>query len=368
MRLFQDDPVVSERAPVSSVRQVAKEAQVSPATVSRALNNPAIVSRELRHRVMTAVQRVGYEVPAKQVRYDRIGMVYTGMPVHSEFGGFDAAIVSGTALAAIEDRFDAVVISLEAQKPEGCTYTEFFRDLGIRGVVIRNNAEDRSPCVQIAEEGFPMVVIGDHFDEPAVNSVSYDSTDDSRRAVQHLIDLGHRRIALCVHMVHDSDHDDRRRAYAEALADNGIEQDPELTIEVIADADGGAAAVNRLLSLPEPPTAIFFTDPLSTAGGIRRALEIGVKLPDELSIVGFDDGRLRKLTYPPYTAVCQDASRLARIGTKWLTATLRGTGTPGPIRLRNRTFFEVNGTTDAAPARAVRVSPGGTRLDTGRRP
>ncbi|MEM1331729.1 MAG: LacI family DNA-binding transcriptional regulator [Planctomycetota bacterium] len=347
---------------MSSVRQVAKEARVSPATVSRTLNNPAIVSRELRDRVMSAVQRVGYEVPTRTVQLDRIGVVYTGMPVHSEFGGFDAAILSAAAQASIEDRYDSVIVSLEAQKTEGTSYTEFFKSLGIRGAVIRSNAEDRSACEQIAEEGFPAVVIGDHFDNPAVNFVSYDSTDDSKRAVQHLIDLGHRRIALCVHVVHDSDHDERRNAYLEVLADRGIEHDPELTIEVVADADGGAAAVSRLLSLPEPPTAVFFTDPLSTAGGIRRALEIGVKIPEELSIVGFDDGALRKLTYPPYTAVCQDASRLARIATKWLTAKLRGTASSADLRLRNRTFFEVNRTTDAAPERAVRVSPGGTRL------
>ncbi|MEM9064041.1 MAG: LacI family DNA-binding transcriptional regulator [Planctomycetota bacterium] len=345
-----------------SVRDVARHADVSPATVSRVLNKPGMVSAELRDRVLRAVRATGYSPPERPVSNDHLGLVYTGGPVTAEFGGFDAAVVSGSAQAALEERFDVIVTGLDSLGPPLTTYTDLFRTIGIRGAVIRTMGEGRELCEAIAEEGFPAVVIGDRFDNPAVNYVCYDSVADSRRAVSHLADLGHKRIAMCIHMVRDSDHDDRRQAYRDALEAKGLEYDPELTVEVIADSNGGATAVNRLLSMASPPTAIFFTDPLSTVGGIRRTLEIGLEIPRDLSIVGFDDGHLRKLTYPPFTAVCQDSSRLATIATKWLAQQLRMGENVGTLRLTNETFFEVNRTTDVPPAQPVRVSPSGQRL------
>src|SRR5262249_51711542 len=156
---------------------------------------------------------------------------------------------------------------------------------GVRGVILRTVTRSRHICRAIAEEGFPHVVVADHFEHPGVNYVRFDSREDSRRAVEHLISLGHRRIALAMHAVADSDHEARPRGYHEATAAGGLEYDPELVVSMLADLDGGKSTINRLMSSPNPPTAIYFTDPLACAGALGRAHEIGLHIPNDLSIV-----------------------------------------------------------------------------------
>ena len=350
-----------------SVREIAAQAQVSPATVSRALNQTGPVSVGVRQRVLTAARELGYRGKAREQRTARIAVAYPHLPVLAEFGGFDAALLSGIARGSAEERFDVSLIDIAATKRRGESYSQYFERHGVQGVAVRGHGDSRQICEDIAAEGFPSIVLADCFENPAVNYITYDSENDSRRAIEHLISLGHRRIGLCVHMVRDSDHDDRRRAYENTLAAHGIEIDPELIVEVIADAEGGTSAFNRLMGLPQPPTAIFFTDPLATVGGLRRALETGVCVPDELSIVGFDDGDLRKITHPMYTAVCQDAIRMGRLAAKWLSAKVRDQSTPA-MRNHQSVYFEINRTTGLVPAEAVRLSPQGQRLKTGSAP
>jgi DNA-binding LacI/PurR family transcriptional regulator len=215
-------------------------------------------------------------------------------------------------------------------------------------------------CAAIASEGFPMVVVADRFDQENVNFISYHSGEGSRKAVEHLIHLGHRRIALAMHVERDSDHADRYDAYKDVLLTNGIQPDADLVVPVIADINGGIAAMNRLMSLPNPPTAIYFTDPLTTDGAMRRAYAMGLKVPEDLSIVGFDDGDMRMRVYPALTAVCQNASNLGYEAALWMTRRIMGSNEP--IRKVAHTFFEVNQTTGLPPKQPVRVLPDGTRM------
>lgn len=145
-----------------------------------------------------------------------------------------------------------------------------------------------------------------------------------------------------------------------------MDVDPNLIIAISAEVGGGAAALNRLLSMPEPPTAIFFTDPALTVGALRRALEVGIRVPDELSIVGVDDERLRKMTHPVYTAVCQNAAELGQQAGRWLCRQLgQSTGRDRKstsLRLEIEGFLEINQTTGRPPAVPVRVTPTGQRI------
>jgi len=347
---------------VATLRDIARNAGVSVATVSRALNHDAAVSDALRDRVLTEAQRVGYSLPAADRRTTRIALAYPGSPVRLEFGSFDASIVSGVVAGAGADRFEVSILDIASLRGENESYTQMFRRIGIAGVVLRTYADKREVCEAIADEGFPSVVVADRFEHPGVNYVAYDSAADTRLAVEHLANLGHQRIGLVVHAVMDSDHADRRKAYEDVLRETSRGVADELIVEVVADVDGGASAMSRLLSLPKPPTAVLFTDPLSTIGGLRRALELGLRVPDELSIVGFDDGAMRRLTHPVYTAVCQDSWTLAFDATRWLTGELRKRE-GRPLRELKRTYFEVNGTTCAPPLKPVRVSPHGRRME-----
>jgi LacI family transcriptional regulator len=349
----------------ATVRGIAIALGVSPATVSRSLNNSPDVSEILREKVIAEARRLGYEPPRKGTRTGRIGILFLNETSGPKFSGYDAVIWGGVTRAAMALKFDVCVIDPLDRKPnEG--FGAFVARKGVEGLVLRVDAETRHVCPAIAATGVPHVVVADRFDDERVNYVCCNSARPSRAVVEHLLHLGHRRIAVCHNTVLDTDHRDRIEAYRAALLEAGINADPDLIIAISAEIGGGAAAFNRLMSLPEPPTAIFFTDPALTVGALRRALEVGIHVPDELSIVGMDDERLRKMTHPVYTAVCQNAAELGQQAGRWLCRQLTQHSNrdrkAAALRLEIEGFLEINQTTGPPPAVPVRVTPTGQRI------
>jgi DNA-binding LacI/PurR family transcriptional regulator len=340
----------------TSVRQLAKASGVSPATVSRVLNNQPGTSAVARDRVLAALSERGFNLAANRKQASTlVGLAYTSEDVGAQLGGFDATLIAGIMRGLREHKFDLAIIDLLRDKTADETYSQLLVRKGIRGLILRVRPESRAIAVSIAAEGFPLIVVGEHYDEPEVNFIRCQSGPDSRRAIEYLINLGHRRIALGIHHVMNEDHRDRLQGYRDALEAAGIGFDPNLVIPLISDVAGGAAAINQLVSLPEPPTAIYFTNPLSTLGGLRRAHEMGIAIPRELSIIGFDDSRVRDMAYPRFTAVCQDAEKLGMEAALWLTRRLVGVG-PTTCRQTLGTIFEVNHTT-MQPRQEVQFSP-----------
>jgi DNA-binding LacI/PurR family transcriptional regulator len=332
--------------------------RVSVATVSRALNNHPEINCQTRDRVLKAANEIGYHRTVGKRVTTNVGLVFTS---NAEFTEFDGLLLAGMIRGVAEQRFDVTIVNLERDKAGGETHTQFFMRKGIRGAVLRTVTHSRRTCEAIAEEGFPAVVVAERFDNPSVNCIYTDSAPDSRRAVDHLIHLGHRRIAFTMNNIADRDHADRHNGYRQALEAAGIEYEPELVISVPADLGGGKASLNRLMSLPHPPTAIYYADPLACVGGMTRAYEIGLEIPGSLSIVGFDDADIRFRVWPMLTAVCQDAHQLGFEAALWLTRKLSDPRQP-PMRKQAATFFEVHGTTGLPPKNPIRVLPDGSRI------
>ena len=350
-----------------SVRQIASQARVSVATVSRALNNHPNVDPDTRRRVIEAAESVGYPkaIASRAGQTNVIALAYAGELVRADYGGFDAAMQAGILRGLNEHRFDLRLVALHRDAGPGETYARVLERKMIGGTILRVFEDSRQVAGQIAESGQPCVVIADRFpDQPAVNFICCESRADSRRAIQHLIDLGHRRIALGVHSIRDTDHVDRRAGYEDALKENGIPLDPSIEVEIVASTEGGAGLITRLMSMPKPPTAVFFTDPLATVGALRRCLELGVRVPQDLSIVGFDDSDVRKHTYPTCTSVVQDAEMLGFEAARWLTRRLIHPGDENlkSLRVVRTTRLEIKQTTGRPSADPVRVLPDGSRV------
>ncbi len=344
-----------------SIRTVAKEAGVSIATVSRVLNSHASVGQEVRTRVLAQANRLGY-VPAVGKRTTAyLAFAFTGPASFSS--PYDAMLMAGISEAMDETDYDLVVLNPQRDKKPTETFSQFFMRKGIRGVILRTTAGTRSVCHAIAEEGFPSIVVGSRFEQPGVQYVYGDSLPTSNQAVEHLLSLGHTRIGITLSLVEDSDHADRLEGYRQALAEAGIESDPALMYRVPAQKPDGAQLLKRILSGPLPPTALFITDPAVVIGVVNQAHRMGVVIPDELSIIGLDDGNDRYDVYPQLTAVCQDASQL---GYEAFAALAQQVGSVdrdrAPVRLTIPTWLEVHDTTAPPPDCPVRVLPDGTRV------
>ena len=187
-----------------------------------------------------------------------------------------------------------------------------------------------------------------------------DSRPTSHQVVEHLISLGHRRIAIVISHVPDHDHQDRLLGYQQALREHSIEIDPKLVHRVWAMRPT-AQVIRSLMSLPDRPTAIFVADPLVAVGAINQAHEMGVKIPDDVSIVGFDDADTRNNVYPKMSAICQDARQLGHEAAKALAERLTE-NLSAPIQMAYPTWMELHDTVGQPPAVAVRVLPDGLRL------
>jgi hypothetical protein len=340
-----------------SVRAIAAQLNVSAATVSRVLNNHPNVEESTRQRVLARINATGYVPRVGRRVTNVIALAYPDEPVRSGYGSFEPSLLSGVMRGLQEQHYDLKLLSIRRDKSPDETYTQFFLRKGIQGVILRCVHLTSEMITQIAREGFPSVVVAARFEAPEVNFIHADSYPSSRRAVEHLLGLGHRRIVLAIHNVSDTDHADRRRAYEDSLAAGDVPSDQSLIMQLRDSLSSGEQVVDAILAMPDRPTAVFATNPMTALGIMRRAQERGVAIPGELSVVGVDDSDVRMHVWPRLTAITQDASTIGYEAAAWLT---RVVSQDEPVRQCRRTIpttFEVNGTTAAPPADMLSARP-----------
>ncbi|MEM1107328.1 MAG: LacI family DNA-binding transcriptional regulator [Planctomycetota bacterium] len=332
---------------MSSVRQIAREAGVSITTVSRVLNNHPRVSQKSREKVLAAANQARYVAPVSKRSTSNIALIYTG---ESSLGSpFDSQVMWGMSAGMEEYNYDLMVLDAKRSLRSGETFSQMFMRKGVRGAVLRTTLSTRHTCLAIADEGFPAVVIGDRFEHPSVRFIYSDSREPSREAVEHLIALGHQRIAICLNVIDDSDHADRLSGYEQAMNEHGLAIDRNLVIRAHANRAGGSQLIRRIASMADRPTALFVTDPATAAGAFKEARSAGLSIPNDLSIVGFDDGDLRFDLCPEMTAVCQDTGAIGREAMIALHEVIEnGPGETLPVRKAHRAWLELHQST-AAP-------------------
>ncbi len=349
---------------MSTVRQIAEHTGLSAATVSRALNSHPDVNEQTRARVFRAANRAGYGRMASKTRPACCSIAFALVGDFYFMSEYDAELLIGIRRGLNESKLDVTLIDVLRDKLPEETYTQFFQRRGVQGAIVRTDGRFRRVCEEIAAEGFPLVVVAERFEggESSPAYVVCDSRPSSQQATEHLIEMGHRRIALITVDAPDADHLDREAGFRAALSDAGIQPDPRLRLAVTPELKSGAAAVNQLLSLAQPPTAIFAANPHPSLGALRRLHELNVKVPDELSFVGFDDNGSRHRVFPTFTAVCQDTQKVGYESALWLMNRIDDRASESLQHVLSASF-EVNRSTGIAPTEAVRILPNGTRVN-----
>jgi DNA-binding LacI/PurR family transcriptional regulator len=259
---------------------------------------------------------------------------------------FDAALVDGVFAGLDGSGADLVILSARRSRRPGETLAQMLARKGLRGALLRTTTATQELCREATAGGAAVVVVGSRPDDPSLSCIYTESGPASREAVDHLLGLGHRGIAFGVHVVDDSDHADRLAGYRDALAAKGVAFDESLVILATADRYGGMQVVRRVASMSPRPTAVYLADPLMAVGALEEARRAGLRVPGDLSLVGFDDGDLRLSMVPHLTAVCQDTVGLGRAAAERLLALLSDPArTPRRSPLRCR--FEIHETTSA---------------------
>jgi DNA-binding LacI/PurR family transcriptional regulator len=348
---------------VSTVRDIAASAGVSPATVSRSLNNPEVVSRSVRERVLREAERLGYrQSPQQKPGMRSIGLLYFDETPGGQYVGYDAVIWAGVIRAAQTMKMNVVALD-PLSRHDDESFSQFAERMGVDGLVIRVDEQSRHLCTQVARDGVPHIVVADRFENATINYIQCDSRDASTAAIRHLIELGHTTIGICHNVVTDTDHQDRIDGYETALKEAGIKADPRLRVPASPSLDGGTAALTQFLAMANPPTAIFAADPMLAIGITRRAHELKLLVPEEMSVVGVDDGEMRRISLPCYTAIRQDASEIGFRAGQWLCREIRDdVAAGGKLQLRLEAFLEINQSTAPPPKNPVRITPNGQRV------
>ncbi|MDA3874650.1 MAG: LacI family DNA-binding transcriptional regulator [Kiritimatiellae bacterium] len=331
---------------MTSMRNVAKKLNVSTTTVSRALNNHPGISDATRALVVETARNMGYDKRVGLRNSSYVGFIYPPDSFETTLGMYHAALFGGALSSLSSQGYDFALVDMVRDKAQNQSYSQFFAQKELKGVLIQSRPEDMHIVKEIADEDFPMVLVASHApnsDHP-IHWVSCESREPTRQAVQYLVELGHRRIGYVTGNWHATDLDDRLLGYQDGLADAGLDQDPGLIFPIAPSISAGMSVIKRISTYPNPPTAVMFATQYNTLGAIRACRELNIKIPEDLSIVGFDDYQTRFQSNPIYTSVCQDAYRLGYDAGQTLVKILNGKVSE-PVEHIHKAVFEIHETT-----------------------
>ncbi|MEO7351274.1 MAG: LacI family DNA-binding transcriptional regulator [Marmoricola sp.] len=313
---------------MSGIKDVAREAGVSTATVSRALRGLPRVSDETRERVLAAAARMEY-VASPHAASLASGQTRTiGVVVPNVTRWFFGSVIHGAEELLRSEGYDVLLYDItgdpEARHRLFSTHLLSKRVDAVMVLAVRPTPEEIASLTKV---GSPTVVVGGYV--PEWPSVRIDDVLAATTAVQHLIDLGHERIAH-VGGTPDPEHaglelsvpGDRLKGYRQTMADAGLAVDPAWEVTGDFSALGGLTACRRLLEASNLPTAIFAASDEMAIGATHALREAGLRVPEDISVVGIDDHELSE--YFDLTTVAQPAHELGRLGARILLDALLG--------------------------------------------
>ena len=293
-------------------KDVAERAGVSVATVSYVLNNgPRPVAPETRVKVEEAIAELGY-YPNELARSLRLQQSSTiGLILPNIMNPVFAEIAHELESACRQEGFVLLLCNSDRQHDREEHFIQILRAKQVDGVVITPH-DDPVALIQPLVQALIPVVVLEH-DLPGVHCIVMDEQQGGRIATQHLIDLGHQRIALLRRTPSSALSRERFIGYRQALVAAGIAFDPRLVLECAAGQTAGAQAMQQLLALAEPPTAVFTHNDVLAMGALYAIRQAGLRAPDDISVVGYDDISSAAYFSPSLTTVRSPKAELGAL-------------------------------------------------------
>ena len=312
------------KQPPAKMSEIADLAGVSTATVSRVLHNTDAVSEDARKRVEEAIQTLGYQVrrrpkqPLPKAATEKIVLLFAGDVVNPFF----AEVIRGTQEEIELQDHPQHALSIMQLSNNFEKLVQAARQMSALGIILTGTYPFPELLAFQAESKIPVVVINYRITQPRISCIIVDFKDAYFRATRHLIDLGHRRIGF----VDDSGHSEigvaRLEGYKNALAEAGLPYQEELCTSIPADTriNGGFQAASNLLALPpaERPTAILAFNDLFALGVMHSVRVHGLRVPEEVSVIGCDDIPMAAYAYPPLTTISQPKYRIGKLAVSTL--------------------------------------------------
>lgn len=303
-----------------TIQDVARYANVSTATVSRALSSPEKVSEGTRARVSEAVRVTGYTLnqAGRSLRQRTAKTILVALP--DIRNPFFSSILDAIEREAAARGYGVLVLNLYFGHETIRRLQDFLLSNRADGLLLLDGSVDTHLLQTLAGQAgtIPIVVACEEIPNSGFHTVLTDNVDAAERATQHLIDLGHRRIGHLLGPEHNVVSRERFAGFAKALAASGLAPVPEWSFRGNFDMESGLSAAARFVSMSERPTAIFAANDESAIGFLSGLRHHGIICPRDISVVGFDDLGVAAHYVPPLTTMRQPREALGRMAAEAL--------------------------------------------------
>jgi LacI family transcriptional regulator, galactose operon repressor len=317
------------------IREIARRAKVSTATVSRAINRVPTVDPQLAKRVWKVVDELGY-YPNRQARALVSGRSRIfGLIVSEITNPFFPEIVQSFEDMAVQHNYELLLTSTVHDPKRMEISVRRMIEHRVDGVAILTFGMEESLLKDLRFRKVPLVFVDVGPDVPGVSTIRINYQQGIRQAVQHVAALRHTRIAFISGPLHLKSALARKAAFEESMREIGMESSAQTIVEGDHTMEGGMRALTKLVALRDRPTAIVCSNDMTAIGVMRQAYESGIAVPQDLSVVGFDDIRLAQFTIPPPDYSANVAKRTCPTGVS--SAVERGGSTrrrPPPAAIR----------------------------------
>ena len=301
-----------------NIGAIARRARVSTATVSRTLNQNGAVRPETARRVWRAAEELHY-FPNSHARALVSGRSrLLGLIVSDITNPFFPELVRQFESLAQQRQYDLILTSTDYQTSRMTACLRRMLERKVDGVALMTSEMDEGLIEQLSRRGVPLVFMDVGQVGPRMSHVLMDYANGIRQAVDHVVSLGHRRIAFISGPLGLHSARVRRDAFVAGLRQHGIAPDKKLIREGAHTADGGQRAMEALLAVRRPPTAVVCSNDWTAVGALHAIDAAGLRVPEDLSLVGFDDTPIAKYSRPPLTTVRMSAADIGAVACKAL--------------------------------------------------
>ncbi len=348
------------------IREIAKRARVSTATVSRTINRIPTVNPQLAKRVWSVIDELGY-YPNTQARALVSGRSRIfGLIISEITNPFFPEIVQVFERIAVQHHYEILLTSTGNDPTHMETAVRRMIERRVEGVAILTFGMEEGLLEDLKLRKVPLVFVDVGPARPRVSNIRIDYQHGIRQAVQHLAALRHLQIAFISGPLQLKSAQARKQAFLGSMAEIGLEVDPALIVEGTHTIEGGIVALGKLLAGPSRPTAVLCSNDMTAIGVMRRAYEEGIRIPSDLSVIGFDDIRLAQFILPALTTVQMSQAELARLAFHaLLTEVQRETPSPTGTEYILKTHLVLRESTLLVPSNQVL---GNQKNSVGKRP
>ncbi len=312
-----------------TMRQIAARARVSVGTVSHVINNSAGVREEVRKRVLDAIERLGYQPSLLARGLRRNQTTILGMIIPDISNPFFPLVVRGVEDIAYQNSYRLMLCNTDNDAQKEQVYFDELRAYRMAGLIVIPSADSRLVPMAAASGGEIPVICLDRCPEGwKGDTVTVDNAEGAYQAARYLLELGHRRIATIAGQLHVTSGVERLKGFKRALREAGVSIAPEYIQEGRFDRLSGYEKGLMLLQFSPRPTAIVAANDLVALGVLAALREMGLRCPEDVSLVGFDDQEIASFTNPALTTVAQPAYQMGARAAALLFERLRGEDVP----------------------------------------